>query len=381
MLCQYCSREATVQFKISGIWCCESNYARCPEIKRKRAETRAKRDYSSKLYTGIEACGYGCGRLAKYVTSSGQLCCSASHSSCPSPKKKGLASLGKLEAFEANQAFYLNADLLAHELFQVGYDDLNKRDKTLISSRLIHGVDHPMLSRSILDRRVATNRERYGQDSYSQTIEFKQRHKLSCLSSLGVDNPFKDPEIKQAILLRVKAIHADPVKKAKFFKQRRQTNLRDYGYEAPCANPRIQKQRIANSLLAWGVPFPMQNGLLIEKSVRNSFRRKEFKMPSGVIRFVQGNEPLALAELLAAGFKEEDIITGATNVPEIWYYVESWACRYFTDIFIRSINCCIEVKSSWTLDRHGMDVKMREVFELKKQATLDAGYNFELRIY
>ena len=49
--------------------------------------------------------------------------------------------------------------------------------------------------------------------------------------------------------------------------------------------------------------------------------------------------------------------------------------RYFCDIYIPKTNTIYEVKSTWTYERN------IEVNLLKKQACIDAGFNFELYIF
>lgn len=68
------------------------------------------------------------------------------------------------------------------------------------------------------------------------------------------------------------------------------------------------------------------------------------------------------------------IITGITNVPEIWYDDENGKKhRHYVDIFIPSQNRCIEVKSLWT-------VKKDNVF-LKQKAGKELLYNYEILVY
>jgi DNA repair protein RadC len=100
-------------------------------------------------------------------------------------------------------------------------------------------------------------------------------------------------------------------------------------------------------------------------------------MPSGNIISCQGYEPFALNDLLQKELvKEEDIITGCKNVPEIWYNDDAGKKhRHFVDIFIPSQNRCIEVKSTWTAK------KKQDNIYLKQNAGKELGYNYEIWIY
>ena len=118
-------------------------------------------------------------------------------------------------------------------------------------------------------------------------------------------------------------------------------------------------------------------------------------MPSGTVRKVQGYEPFALRDLIAAGITEDQIKTDRSDVPRIKYSAEekdpslhqntgtdseprqslSKDRYYFPDIFIPHENRLIEVKSTWTYKCKTDFIKQ------KGEAAKAAGYNYELRIY
>ena len=73
-------------------------------------------------------------------------------------------------------------------------------------------------------------------------------------------------------------------------------------------------------------------------------------------------------------FNEEDIITGTSNVHEIWYDDnEGIKHRHFVDIFIELQNRCIEVKSTWTVQKENVLQKQKAAKEL--------GYKYEIWVY
>ncbi len=60
----------------------------------------------------------------------------------------------------------------------------------------------------------------------------------------------------------------------------------------------------------------------------------------------------------------------------IWYNdVNGKKHKHYVDIFIPSQNRCIEVKSTWTIQ------KMKDNIFLKQQAAKELGYNYEIWIY
>jgi hypothetical protein len=60
----------------------------------------------------------------------------------------------------------------------------------------------------------------------------------------------------------------------------------------------------------------------------------------------------------------------------VWYQDEhnKWH-RYYVDIYIPSQHRCIEVKSTWTLKKN------KEKLLLKRKATKELGYDFDIWVY
>lgn len=132
------------------------------------------------------------------------------------------------------------------------------------------------------------------------------------------------------------------------------------------------KEKSANTnLKKLGVRYPSQHPDIIEKCYK---KWKVFKFPSGKQINLQGYEPTAL-KLLIETFPERDIITTKKDMPSIWYTFNGNLRRYFPDIYLKSINKFIEVKSEYT-------------FQLKKEENiskhnkcLDNGYFHEIWIF
>ena len=99
-------------------------------------------------------------------------------------------------------------------------------------------------------------------------------------------------------------------------------------------------------------------------------------MPSGKIIQIQGYEHYALNELLfEEDIHEDDIITSRAEVPEVWYYNNGANHKYYTDIYIKSQNKCIEVKSDYTFE------KEKEEVLCKQQAVKNIGIECEVWIF
>jgi hypothetical protein len=104
---------------------------------------------------------------------------------------------------------------------------------------------------------------------------------------------------------------------------------------------------------------------------------KDYIMPSNTIRRIQGYEHLALDELIKNNIKEDDIVTKRKEMPIINYYyiLDKKNHRYFPDIWIKSENKIIEVKSAWIYKKDLVKNIMKAL------ATRKLGYDFEFWIY
>jgi hypothetical protein len=175
-----------------------------------------------------------------------------------------------------------------------------------------------------------TNMERYGVECTAQAPEIKQKIEKSNLENYGVINVFSSSEIQHKI---------------------KQTMIHNYGVEHPSQSQKIQ-----------------------ERTQKNAKKYKEYKMPSGEIRKIQGYEHFALNELIKS-YEESDIITDRKYIPRIGYKIGDKQKYYFPDIYIKSINKIIEVKSVWT---YGCK---EDNIQEKANATKLKGYNYEIWVY
>lgn len=153
-----------------------------------------------------------------------------------------------------------------------------------------------------------------------------------------------------------------------------ESNLKNYGVENVFQSKIIQEQIKQVILERYNVEHPSQCQEIQEKTQKNARKFKEYKMPSGEIRKVQGYEIFALDELVKL-YKETDIITDRKGIPRIAYKIDDKQKYYFPDIYIKSINKIIEVKSTWTYQCK--DDNIQE----KADATILKGYDYEIWIY
>jgi hypothetical protein len=232
----------------------------------------------------------------------------------------------------------------------------NKVKKMSNTNIITKGVEYqfqdPIVKKKIID----TNIKKYNCIYPLQNKEIYEKVKNTNMIKRGVEYPGKCEEVK----LKIK-----------------NTNLIKYNVENPFQSESIKQKIYQTTINKYGVKYAMQNPDISFKSLNNSLKIKEYTLPSGNKIKVQGYEPMALDILINEWkIEENDIITERTKVPEIWWKdKEDKSHRYYPDIFITSKNLIIEVKSTWTYEKHKSNTKY------KLLASKELGYSTLLWIF
>lgn len=216
-----------------------------------------------------------------------------------------------------------------------------------------YGVEYSLQSKEVKDKGKETNLKKYGTEFGSQSEIIKQKIKDTNLDKYGSHCVLKVPEIKEKIKL---------------------TFIERYGVEHPMYLLETKEKMKKTSLERYGVEYPTQLVEIQEKTIHTANSYKEYTTPTGRIIKVQGFEPYALYELYNL-YTEDDIITDRKLIPKIEYIHNDTKKFYFPDIYIKSINKIIEVKSIWTYKTN--EIKCM----LKGKACIDNDYKFEIWIY
>jgi hypothetical protein len=229
------------------------------------------------------------------------------------------------------------------------------------------------------DRIKNTMTEKYGVEYAAQTDIFKDKMRKSSLAKYGCEYGLQSEVVKEKIKQTnlekygcEYGLQSEVVKEKK-----KQTYLKNYGVENPLQNKDIMEKVKQTCLEKYGVEHVMQNPEIMEKNIKQSYYSKEYTLPSGKTVKIQGYENFALDELIHKyHFHENDMITGCKNVPKIWYFDKNnKKRRHYVDIYLPTINKCIEVKSTWTIK------KQEDIVFLKQHAAKDLGYLYEIWIY
>jgi hypothetical protein len=235
--------------------------------------------------------------------------------------------------------------------------EVREKGKKTIYNR--HGVYFISQSKEFREKVKNTCNERYGGNSPANSLIVLEKMKNTCLEKYNVENPFQAKVLKEKIIMN--AI---------------KTRLDKYDVEYIFQSKIFREKAIKTCLKRYDVKYPMQNPDIANKCFKNSRRYKNYTCPSGNIREVQGYENFALDYLFNKDFNEEDIITDIKEIPNFEYICpyDKKNHKYFPDIFIKSENKIIEVKSIWTYD---VDVPR---IESKQQSVKDSGYECEIWI-
>jgi hypothetical protein len=225
---------------------------------------------------------------------------------------------------------------------------LCKNDRRIQTNLEIYGVENPMQSSEVRERAKQTMIERYGVEYSFQSSEIREKSKQTMIERYG-GYTYQSEQLMEQVKNKMKEKHGVeyPTQSKEIKEKIKQTNLKKYGFE----------------------------NLFQSSEVREKAKNfKEYRTPSGSIWKVQGYEPFALNELFKI-YTEEQIRYCRKDVPRINYNVDNKTKYYFPDIFIPHENRIIEVKST-------RPYKFKtDNIQRKKDATIAAGYNYEIWIY
>jgi len=253
------------------------------------------------------------------------------------------------------------------------------KESMKVRSLQLYGEESPARCDAVKNKRKKTKLERYGDENYTNSRLAKltklerygdekynntEQRKNTCLERYGTEYYTNRELSRKTKRERYGDEHYNNRELAK------KTNLERYGVECTfMLEEQKEKTKITN-LARYGVSNFSQT-----ENGSNGYKWKEYVMPSGEVRKIQGYENFLLDWLLKS-YDECDIKTARVDMPEFWYLTsDSKSHRYFPDAFVVSTGTVYEVKSSYT-------VKLNETVNgLKFKSVQDAGFSFVLKVY
>lgn len=260
--------------------------------------------------------------------------------------------------------------------------------------------DHPMRILEIREKMYSTVKRLYNVNNVSQYHLFKQKRCLTFLKKYHVpyllqSNIFKMKMLKtiQQKYKVISNISQNPgirkkVQNTNFQKfgvvctfqskelreKGKETSRKKYGKDYASQCDFFKEKTKQTNLRKYKAEHPFQNAEFAEKMSKKAYKLKSYIFPSGKEVMLQGYEHFAMNILLNKhNIKENDIVLSKAEVPEIWYLDEKQKRhRHYVDIYIKSMNKCIEVKSSWTLKKQYDEVIVKQTTAKK------LGYEYEI---
>jgi hypothetical protein len=279
--------------------------------------------------------------------------------------------------------------------------NLQRTQETLIKK---YGTTNIMEIPGSLDKIKETNRKKYGSDFYTETDEFKKKTKetfgdkygghptkLSStqdkkrktnIEKYGFSNPLLNPVVKEKSMATNNEKYGgnSSMCSSEVRDKSKATNQKKHGVDWYVQSDEFKKKFTESMLARYGVEHAMHHTDSFEKSISTSYKKKIFVFPSGRIEKIQGYEGFAIIDLLNSGYSEDDIIVSNKDIEKytglIFYNdPENKKRKYYPDIYIRTENKIIEVKSKYTYETN------ISLNKLKKQTCFDLDIHFEFWIY
>jgi len=252
-------------------------------------------------------------------------------------------------------------------------DEVKQKMKETCMKNL--GVDHPFKSDEVKKKWRESCLENLGVDNPSKSDDVKKKKKETCLKNLGVDHPFKSEDVKKKKKETwLENLGVDnPFKSDEVKKKKKETCLKNLGVDHPSKSEEVKRKMKETCLETYDCPYPMQNPEIFEKQQKNARKFKKMRLPSGKEVSYQGYEGWVINYLLNSGFQEEDIGLGRKEIPSFWYKNQKGEKhKYYPDIFLKSQNTIIEVKSEYTFQHDEDKINAcRQVIE-------NSGYKFQV---
>ena len=157
----------------------------------------------------------------------------------------------------------------------------------------------------------------------------------------------------------------------------KKTNVEKYGVEYYSSTNDWYDRCVKTASEKYGKEWVSQVDSINTKQQSGGYSYYDFEFPSGKVVRVQGYEPKVLTKLVV-DYDEDDIVVGVQNIIDcigFFHYVyENKTHRYYPDIYIKSENRVIEVKSDYTFN------KEKEKNLLKRDSVINKGINFNFII-
>jgi hypothetical protein len=252
------------------------------------------------------------------------------------------------------------------------------------------GVDNISKSQYFIDKMISINNKNYGVDWYFNSDDFKSKSIATCLKKYGFETFTKTEEFSSKLRKTfLERYGVDWYTKSKdFIEKFKASSLERYGVEHPMLSDDV-KDKVTKTMMGrygkewYNLTSEFKDYCFKFKEKKYGsptcgFKYKDYLLPSGKTIKIQGYENFAL-DILLKKYDEEDIAVTYSDIREeigvINYLMGEDDRIYLPDIYIKSENKIIEVKSDYTYNLE-LDKNL-----LKKEACLSLNLKFEFWIF
>jgi hypothetical protein len=230
---------------------------------------------------------------------------------------------------------------------------------------------------TIQTKRKNTNIKKYGVDIASKLPEVIEKNKQSHIKKWGNYAMRCEEIVNKRSDTCIEKYGGVGMASELLYQKMKKTNVEKYGVEYYSKTSDWYDKCVESAIKKYGKEWVSKVDYINAKQQSGGYSYYDFEFPSGKVVRVQGYEPKVLT-MLVTEYDEEDIIVGLQNIIDtigiFHYFYENETHRYYPDIYIKSENQVIEVKSTYTFN------KEKEKNILKRQSVLDKGINFKFII-
>jgi hypothetical protein len=238
-----------------------------------------------------------------------------------------------------------------------------------------YGVEETLQVKIIREKGKDTMIERYGSEYAMNNVDVKKRRVATNIKRFGVENALQNPDtVAKRKVTNLERYGTEEIFQSSSMKDRiKDTMMERYGTVVPLQCQEIKDKKDKTCEERYGDKDIMHNAEIFEKVMKNSFKKKQYTLPSGTILIYQGYENIAFDELMKE-MKESDFTNDVKLMPKFTYQFGGKSHRYYPDLYIPSQKKIIEVKSPYTYN------KQLEQNHCKKNQVVQDGYTFEFWI-
>lgn len=250
------------------------------------------------------------------------------------------------------------------------------RDKIYDTCKLRYGTKTAIQNKDIRKKYEETMTERYGVTCNLTLTDMQEKVNLTNIKKYGVSRPIQNVLIKEKIIkTNLEKYNSEWVINSEHYINL--INKKFSKIDRPIENiyqSDIIKQKIKKTMVEkYGVENIIQNEKYFYQINFKSYSIKKYKDTD---LFYQSSYEFLFLESM----EKNNLLTLVKNGLRFNYLIDCVDHYYFSDFYLPELNTIVEIKSSWTYDKNGKDLKLREINQIKKNSVESSGLGFNFLI-